>query len=118
MDTSDFSERRSSRRIKLRESVQYRLKEAGDSQGCLSNDISEKGIRINSNDFLPLNTELNLQVQMGLEGSLECQGRVVWMEKLPFAERYWVGLEFVPSPSLANTNTIRRLNRTTETGIR
>ncbi len=60
----------------------------------MSGDLSESGIRIDTYDFVPLGTELTLQVRLAIEKVVEYVGRVAWVRKFPFADRYQVGLEF------------------------
>ncbi len=60
----------------------------------MSCDLGEGGVRVDMYDFLPLNTEVTLKIRLAVERVVEYIGRVVWIRKFPFAERYQVGLEF------------------------
>ena len=60
----------------------------------MSCDLSEGGVRVDVYDFVPVNTELTLQIRVAVEKVIEYVGRVVWIRKFPFADRYQVGLEF------------------------
>ncbi len=95
-----IDERRQFKRVSLKEPVQYRFKDSNDFGGCLSTDISEEGIRINVSNFIPVNTEVTLSVQLTHEKVVECRGRVMWVEQLPHAERYQAGLKFESTDSL------------------
>ena len=61
----------------------------------LAQDISEGGLRISSFYFYPVNSKVTLEVFMrqGTE-PVKAVGKVVWVEQLPYQERYRVGLEF------------------------
>ena len=87
-------DRRRHRRVEFREPVQYQLPSQNNYGGCLAADISAGGIRINFNDFVPLNAELVFQVFLNAVKSIRCVGRVVWVQKFPFSDRYQVGVQF------------------------
>ena len=95
-------ERRISKRFSLREPVQFQFLEAGPFTGGMSQDISETGIKIRLNDFLPLGTALTLHIQVTAQKSIECTGRVVWVQKLPHMENYQAGVHFVGIDSSSN----------------
>jgi len=98
-DKTRWIEKRQFKRAVFREAVQYQAREASDYGGCLAHDVSEGGIRINSNDFIPLDTEVSLSIRLHSDHVAELAARVVWIQKLPYAERYQVGLEFVHGSS-------------------
>lgn len=97
------SNRRQYRRIKFSEPVQFQLKDPKYFGGCLSADISEGGIRINLNDFVPLNTEVSLQVQVDKYKVVDCAGQVVWIEKAPYADSYRAGVQFASDKTLVSS---------------
>ncbi len=90
----ETAEKRRYRRIQLRHPVQFQSQNATLAGGSLSCDLSEGGARVDTYDFLPLGTELTLQIRLAVEKIVEYVGRVVWVRKIPFADRYQVGLEF------------------------
>jgi len=94
MNEGDGKERRQFNRVMLDEPVRYQLKDPAQFGGCISCDIGKGGIRININDFIPLNTELALEVQLSSEQIVDRRGKVVWVEKLRFSDRYQAGIEF------------------------
>ena len=94
MEELESSERRQFPRVKHSEAVQYQSKDLTLQGGSLASDISEGGIRLNVNGFIPLHTELALSIQLTTEKIVECLARVVWVEKVPYAERYQAGLRF------------------------
>lgn len=103
MDTWHLTddERRDSKRITYRESVKFQFKNPQDFGGCLSADISGHGMRLNLNDFIACNEELLLEVKLATEKIVQCMGRVVWVEKQRFSDRYQAGIEFVDSQALS-----------------
>ena len=87
-------ERRIFNRVECRKPVGFRLKDPSIFGGCLSSDISEGGIKVNLNEFVPLDTEFILEVKIATQEIVDCVARVVWIEKLAFMDRYQAGLEF------------------------
>ena len=88
------AEKRRYSRIELRQPVQFQSTNYALERGSLSCDLSEGGVRVDTYDFLPLGTELTLHIRLAVEKIVEYVGRVVWVRKFPFADRYQVGLEF------------------------
>ena len=99
----EVQEKRGCERVRFSESVRFQLKEAQQFVGCTARDISESGICVTLNDFVPLNTQMVLQVQLALERMVDCIARVVWISKLPYSDRYQAGLEFEEAGSLMMT---------------
>jgi hypothetical protein len=93
LEAHQADERRNCQRIKFAEPVQYQFKDPNLFGGSLACDISESGIRMNMNEYVALNTELTLHVQLPKGKVIDCIGRVVWTRKLPFMDRYQAGLE-------------------------
>ncbi len=96
-------EKRRFRRVRFSEPVHYQLKETSRFGGCLSLDISEGGMKINFDDFIPLNTEIALQLKLtGIPRIIDLLGKVVWLQQVPFSERYHVGLRFEQSDHVSH----------------
>lgn len=94
MNENKYINRRKFNRIMLNESVRYQFKDPAQFGGCVSCDVSDGGVRINVNSFIPLNTELTLEVQLPSKEIIEREGKVVWVEKFRFSDRYQAGIEF------------------------
>ena len=94
-EEKSWKERRRFRRIRLKEPVRYELKDPRQYGGCVAGDISAGGIKIILNDFIPLGTELALQVRLIGSQIVDCPGRAVWVEKIAFGDGYRVGLRFM-----------------------
>ncbi len=64
--------------------------------GSLSGDISEGGLRLSVQEFIPLNTIFRLNIHVSDSARvLPAQGRVVWVREVPQSDRYDVGIEFI-----------------------
>ena len=91
----ESSERRNFNRLRLAQPVQCDLKGWEEQKGALSCDISEGGMRLNIAAFLPLHAEVLLRIQLNYGQVIECRAQVVWIQRIPFTERYQAGLEFI-----------------------
>ena len=96
LETSGVTNNRQFKRMRLSESVKIHFKDQPEPSGSLSCDISEGGVKINYHDFIPINTEVGLEVTMEDLSVIQCTGRVVWVQKMPHAEhvrlsehQYW-----------------------------
>ena len=87
-------DRRGFGRKGFREPIQLIFKDPELSRGCLSFDLSESGVRIELNKFVPLGTEVSLQLSLENNNKVDCVGEIVWIVKIPFSDRYQAGLEF------------------------
>lgn len=90
-------EKRQYLRIPYREPVQLSVGDFQEAVGSLSCDISEKGLRLQVNDFIPINSRIALEVSVNDQQPakvITLMARVVWTRRLRFSEQYQVGLEF------------------------
>jgi hypothetical protein len=63
---------------------------------CLTEDISVKGIRIQSERFLPLNSTLKIQLSLREPSRvLNILGKIRWIRKLKACEVFEMGIEIV-----------------------
>lgn len=88
-------EKRRFLRIAYSDAVRYQFKDSGRFGGCIARDISEEGIRLDMEDFVPVNTEMLLQMKLQtIPKVVDLKGRVVWLQQIPYSDRYHVGLQF------------------------
>jgi hypothetical protein len=90
-------------RFSMSEPVGYQ-QEGRSPEGSLSEDISQAGIKLNVSQFIPLNTTLELRIQVpGHVGTVAVLGKVVWVKEVPYRDDAWeIGLELAPSPEFAS----------------
>ena len=93
-DTEAKGERRQYNRWSHAWPVRLQWKDPSQFGDCLSCDLNTDGIRVRLNNFVPLDTELTLQIQLADERVVDCLVRVAWVEKDRFGEHYQAGLEF------------------------
>lgn len=95
IDTQNFADRRSSQRVGFREPVSFRFSNSEESKGCLAQDISAGGLRINYEHFIRPNTDMSFDVKLkGTPVVLKMPGHVAWTRRLPCSDRYQLGIEF------------------------
>ena len=99
MQGSNESDKRNFERVRFDLPVRVQFKDPSQFSGSLSCDLSEGGIRLQMNEFIPLGTELTLTIQLADERMIECPCRVVWVQKNRFADEYQAGLEFTETDS-------------------
>ncbi len=96
-------------RQQFREAVQFQMKEPQQLGWCLGCDISEGGLRIHFENFVPLNTEMIVWVKLPSGRILGLSGRVVWANQIPHSDYYHLGLKFTENqPSEATKQEFQR----------
>ena len=74
-------------------------------------NISLTGLSLTSFDFYPVEGKVHLQIFSNAWMKLiEIIGRVVWVEQLPFQNRYKIGIEFVDRSSGVDQGLSRLLD--------
>ena len=69
-------------------------------------DISERGIRFRSGDFIPVNHRLLFKINIPNHKTSEALARPAWIREIPSINQYDVGAEFI-SLSEENREIIR-----------
>lgn len=112
MEGATVQERRKFKRKEFREPVQFQFADPAQFGGSLAYDLSEGGIKMNFNDFVPLDTKIGLQVRLDSQKVIDCIGHVVWVQKYPHMECYQAGLEFdVMDPAISRTEIHEFINQ-------
>ena len=91
---ADDDKRRFSR-VEFREAVQYRYPEKSSLNGSMGYDLSEGGVRFRTEDFIPVQSEVVVNLQLKTEREATLAARVVWVQKIRHADVYHVGCEFL-----------------------
>jgi len=61
----------------------------------MSQDLSEGGMQISSFYFYPVHAKLMLELYLAIDSEpIITVGKVVWVEQVPYQDRYRVGIEF------------------------
>ena len=90
--------RRQFRRFSFNEPVGYQKEKDYPMEGSLAEDISQSGLKLSVNEFVALNTVLELQIQLpGRIQLIPARAKVVWVQEMPFRDDVWeIGLELIP----------------------
>lgn len=96
-DGSSYRNKREHPRSSFREPVGYQTSgEEGLPVGALAGDISQGGVRIRVQEFIPLRTVLQMKIRMtDPERMVPVKGQVVWVREVPHSEVYDVGIKFL-----------------------
>ena len=104
-------EKRRYRRVRFSEPVGFHLKTPNNFGGCLARDLSEGGIQLTLNEFVPLNSEITLQLKLSrFPKVVDVTGRVAWLQRVPYSDRYAVGLEFAKNETLSSQEIRQFIN--------
>ena len=75
----------------------------------VSKDLSLMGVRILSNDFLPKNDFIKLNINL-INKILNLKARIIWCSRERVSDRYLAGLEFVEIGDLDRQNLSEFIN--------
>lgn len=71
-------------------------------QAHLAKDLSQGGIRVNSPEFIAVNSSVVVQIKLTDVGRVfDLEGKVAWVRQLPHTDGFQLGLEFTGGPSFA-----------------
>ena len=90
-------------RFSFNEPVGYQRQKDFPVEGSLAEDISHQGLRLRVNQFIPLNTVLELQVQLpGRVQLVSVRAKVVWVRMSYNCVDSWeIGLQMISNdPSM------------------
>ena len=101
-DQEAKNEKRKFMRVPFKEAVRYVLEDSHEFGGCLAQDVGEGGLRLQLNDFLPMNEKVAVEFVFvgGTQPKVITRNaRVAWTQRVRYADQYQVGLEFIPDHS-------------------
>ncbi|MBM3248830.1 MAG: PilZ domain-containing protein [Candidatus Omnitrophica bacterium] len=108
-------DKRVSRRKVVSASVRYEMKSTREFGSALACDISEGGLRLNFNKFIPSNTDFLLQLNLPSAAKvINAVGKVMWAQRIPHSERYQLGISFKEMHEKQRTEISDYLNRLPE----
>jgi len=95
-------EKRSYVRIKFAEGARYWLTQYPIAEGSLAQDLSERGIRVNLDRFIPVRSDLDIQFILPTSSlPIKTKGRVAWIKNIPLSDRFEAGIELLTDPIAA-----------------
>jgi hypothetical protein len=98
-------EKRRSSRVPLRSPVRYRVLpvDAAGYRNAAVQDVSLTGFRFHSQEFIPKNASMMVEMQASGHPPVHSLARAVWVREIPSAAGYEVGSMFVEPPYSART---------------
>jgi len=92
-------EKRIAPRVSFNSAVRYSYKGAAAHSDTVGKSISNSGIGFISNEFIPKNSYLALELHLPWQAeSINTLAEVVWITSQPFSERFEVGARFLTPP--------------------
>jgi c-di-GMP-binding flagellar brake protein YcgR len=89
-------EKRQYPRIDFTEPVGYQDSEEFPESGSLAGDISQSGVRIRVNEFMPLRKIVSLKLHLNNPTRVvSVRGQVMWVREVPYSENFDVGIRFL-----------------------
>lgn len=115
MDRSgNTPERRRYQRIESNLPLQYRnLRKVGeDSQGVLTKDIGEGGVRFKANEFISLACRLVVEITLPtIPKPIKAISKVAWIRKIPTTDEYELGNQFLEMTKEDKSHVTDFINR-------
>lgn len=112
MEGLNFLNRRKYPRINFHTSVVYQEKGDNKINYSLTKDLSEGGMGLILDRFIPKDSEIILEFNLGVKSTpIRTKAKIVWIQKFPYSERYRAGLEFKNMEPLQRTNVRRFINK-------
>lgn len=91
----NFSDNRKFPRAEFRQAVRYRFPEASVLNGSVGYDLSCGGVRFRTEEFLPVDAQVVVNLSLKTEREATLDARVVWVQKVAHCDTYYVGCEFL-----------------------
>ena len=68
----------------------------------ITKDISQSGMRFLINEFVPKDSHLKIKISFhGTLFNFEAWVKCMWIRKMPYSDRYEIGVEFIDMPPKA-----------------
>lgn len=98
-------ERREFRRIKVNSPVEYKFLNSGRFTNSVTCDVSEGGISFVVDGKIPTGTHLYFQAKLkNRPQAIYGIAKIAWSAKIPYSEKYKVGLEFTETGSISKAD--------------
>lgn len=101
MQEKTESNKRMFQRLPLSAPVRYQLKGSQRFSFGVGRDISDNGIGLVSNEFLPIAQQLIFEVRHPEnQKCIRVLGQIVWVSNERYSERYLLGASFIELPTI------------------
>ena len=89
-----YDNRRRAQRITAKLTTRYELRPEKKYANVLTQDISESGIRMLSDGFIPRMSRVAVQINLSPHKLVELNGEIKWSRRVAYSNYYQTGLEF------------------------
>ena len=89
-----WEERRQFPRVTLKTPLRCQIRGKSEYSNVVTDDVSEGGVSFINDSFIPLNTQVNLEISL-LSRILNAVGRVANVSSVSYADKYRLGIEFL-----------------------
>lgn len=101
VEPPSLNEKRQFARVKNSLPIYYESIVTGSHGNGLTCDLSENGVRISVEEFIPVATLMSLKISLKPDTLVELNAHVRWSQRVAYSSRYQLGLRFAdPSPQL------------------
>ena len=87
-------DRRRAQRLKAKLTAHCELRAEKKYANVLTQDISESGIRMLSDGFIPRLSKIAVQINLSPRKLIELNGEIKWSQRVAYSNYYQTGLEF------------------------
>ena len=94
MYENDWIEKRRSNRVKSSLPAQYESIVEGKHGNGLTQDISENGLKMTMEEFIPKFSRVSVKVNLKPDKLIVLSGKVQWTHQVAYSSRYQIGLTF------------------------
>ena len=94
MNTIHWVEKRSVHRLRSSLPTYYESTIEGKHGNGLTHDISESGLRMTLEEFIPKFARVLVKINLKSDKLIVLNGKVRWAQRVAYSPRYQVGLEF------------------------
>jgi Tfp pilus assembly protein PilZ len=115
MDIRSGSDHRQFNRAPFNRAVKFTMDTQAVMARQLARDISQGGIRVNSNEFVALGSIVKVFVQLQDQGrQWGLNGKVVWVRYVPRFQVYELGLQFLEEAPIGRRDIALYVDRNQE----
>ena len=92
-------------RFPFSEPIGYQRYREGPLEGSVAKDLSISGLKLCVNEFIPLNTVLEVQINLPNQTAvIPARAKVVWVREISYRDDGWeIGLQLMLSESSLST---------------
>jgi len=99
-----MDEKRKTIRVTLKAEAQYQPIAVTEIKYCAVWDICKDGIRIQTEEFIPVDAQCRIDFKLPTNGIINLVGSVAWIQKLPQGDKYTAGIRISDNSVVTEAN--------------